>query len=99
MRCPRQGSQSHKSARGRHRGRRAISLRQAIVWTVILALCLLTGGGTVRAGEVSKAQMQSLDEQVQEIKSDVLRIAAELNRLEECLKVSFTKAIMIAFPT
>ncbi|MBW2294697.1 MAG: hypothetical protein JRG94_20655, partial [Deltaproteobacteria bacterium] len=29
--------------------------------------------------------MQSLDEQVQEIKSDVLGIAAELNRLEEKL--------------
>jgi hypothetical protein len=33
----------------------------------------------------SKQQMQSLDEQVQEIKSDVLGIAAELNRLEEKL--------------
>jgi hypothetical protein len=37
------------------------------------------------ADEVSKAQMQSLDEQVQEIKSDVLGIAAELTRLEEKL--------------
>jgi hypothetical protein len=33
----------------------------------------------------SKEQMRSLDEQVQEIKSDVLGIAAELNRLEEKL--------------
>jgi hypothetical protein len=33
----------------------------------------------------SKEQMQSLDEQVQEIKSDVLGIAAELSRLEEKL--------------
>jgi hypothetical protein len=39
----------------------------------------------VSAEETSKAQMQSLDEQVQEIKSDVLSIAAELNRLEETL--------------
>jgi hypothetical protein len=35
--------------------------------------------------EASKARMQSLDEQVQEIKGDVLRIAAELNQLEEKL--------------
>ena len=33
----------------------------------------------------SSAQMQSLDEQVQEVKSDVLSIAAELSRLEEKL--------------
>jgi len=39
--------------------------------------------GPARAG--SKEQMQSLDEQVQEIKSDVLGIAAELSRLEEKL--------------
>jgi len=38
-----------------------------------------------RAEEVSKQQMQSLDEQVQDIKSDVLGIASELNRLEERL--------------
>lgn len=36
-----------------------------------------------RAG--SKEQLQSLDEQVQEIKSDVLGIAADLTRLEERL--------------
>ncbi|MEN7972780.1 MAG: hypothetical protein ABFR47_02975 [Verrucomicrobiota bacterium] len=35
--------------------------------------------------EVSKAQIKGLDEQVQEIKSDVLGIAAELNQLEEKL--------------
>jgi hypothetical protein len=37
------------------------------------------------AEEVSKQQMQSLDEQVQLIKSDVLSIASELNNLEEKL--------------
>jgi hypothetical protein len=37
------------------------------------------------ADDVSAAQMQSLDEQVQEIKSNVLGIAAELSRLEEVL--------------
>lgn len=37
------------------------------------------------AADDSRAQMRSLDEQVQEIKSDVLGIAAELSRLEEKL--------------
>jgi hypothetical protein len=37
------------------------------------------------AGEVSKQEMRGLDEQVQEIKSDVLGIAAELSLLEEKL--------------
>jgi hypothetical protein len=36
-------------------------------------------------GTESREQMRSLDEQVQEIKSDVLSIAAELSRLEEKL--------------
>jgi hypothetical protein len=35
--------------------------------------------------EVSREQIKGLDEQVQEIKSDVLGIAAELNQLEEKL--------------
>lgn len=38
-----------------------------------------------RAEEISKKQIKGLDEQVQEIKSDVLAIAAELNHLEERL--------------
>jgi hypothetical protein len=42
-------------------------------------------GAAARAEEVTRQQMQSLDEQVQEIKSDVLGIASELNRLEERL--------------
>ena len=37
------------------------------------------------AAEVSREQIKGLDEQVQEIKSDVLNIAAELNQLEEKL--------------
>ncbi len=49
----------------------------------------------------SKAQMQSLDEQVQEIKSDVLGIAAELRRLEEKLLFpSNTQvAVFVSMPT
>lgn len=52
-----------------------------------ILLGLLTWGGSsaglAHAG--SKEQMQSLDEQVQEVKTDVLSIAAELRRLEETL--------------
>jgi hypothetical protein len=37
------------------------------------------------ANDSARAQMKGLDEQVQEVKSDVLSIAAELNQLEEKL--------------
>ncbi len=51
---------------------------------LILALtALLAGVGA--AQELSGSDMQSLDGQVQEIKSDVLSIASELNTLEERL--------------
>jgi hypothetical protein len=46
---------------------------------------LLLAGGAPYAQEPASAEMRSLDEQVQEIKTDVLGIAAELNRLEEKL--------------
>jgi len=55
---------------------------------VALALLGVLGGlasGSAEAEPVAKEQMQSLDEQVQAIKSDVLSIAAELNGLEEKL--------------
>jgi hypothetical protein len=48
-----------------------------------VALSGLTGAAS--AQEPATAEMRSLDEQVQEIKTDVLGIAAELNRLEEKL--------------
>jgi hypothetical protein len=41
--------------------------------------------GVASAQELASEEMRSLDEQVQEIKTDVLGIAAELNRLEEKL--------------
>jgi hypothetical protein len=47
-------------------------------------MTLISGPSAVARAD-SKEQMQSLDEQVQEIKSDVLSIAAELSRLEEKL--------------
>ena len=41
--------------------------------------------GTVSAEQVTKEQIKGLDEQVQDIKKDVLGISAELNQLEEKL--------------
>ncbi|MDJ0849225.1 MAG: hypothetical protein QNK04_12690 [Myxococcota bacterium] len=54
-----------------------------MAWAVLIGLVSVVGAPLARAG--SKEQMQSLDEQVQEIKSDVLSIAAELRGLEERL--------------
>jgi len=57
-------------------------------WAVTLVIALITGvvcTGPAFAEDASKTQMRSLDEQVQEIKSDVLSIASELSQLEEKL--------------
>ena len=51
----------------------------------ILGISVLVLSVSAYAQEISKAQIKGLDEQVQEIKSDVLGIAAELNQLEEKL--------------
>jgi hypothetical protein len=56
---------------------------RSIAWIGVIALLGGIASASARAG--SKQEMQSLDEQVQEIKSDVLGIASELNRLEEKL--------------
>jgi hypothetical protein len=56
-----------------------------IIQTVLLALLLGAGGAPLPAAESYREQMKGLDEQVQEVKSDVLSIAAELNQLEERL--------------
>lgn len=54
--------------------------------TIILAISMVVMMHlTAYAEEVSKQQIKGLDEQIQEIKSDVLGIAAELNQLEEKL--------------
>jgi hypothetical protein len=49
----------------------------------VLLFCLTGAYGQEQQND--QQQMRGLDEQVQEIKSDVLEIAAELNRLEEKL--------------
>ena len=51
--------------------------------SIVLLLCLCSSYG--RAEQSDRQQMKGLDEQVQEIKSDVLSIAQELSRLEEKL--------------
>ena len=52
---------------------------------IILGISIFVLSGTAYAQEISKEQIKGLDEQVQEIKSDVLSIATELNQLEEKL--------------
>ena len=55
------------------------TLRQAVVFACPLLLAGASYGG---APEASQQEMRSLDEQVQEIKSDVLGIAADLDALQ-----------------
>jgi len=52
---------------------------------VILGISFFVLSFAAYAQEVSREQIKGLDEQVQEIKSDVLAIAAELKQLEEKL--------------
>ena len=52
---------------------------------IILGISMLVLSVTSYAQDISREQIKGLDEQVQEIKSDVLSIAAELNQLEEKL--------------
>ncbi len=52
---------------------------------LLLAFAASTLSGLALAQEDTRAEMRSLDDQVQEIKSDVLGIAAELRTLEERL--------------
>ena len=66
--------------------RRAASSGSWLLCALVFSVMSVAGGAPpASAQDVSKAQVQSLDEQVQEIKSDVLGIAAELSRLEERL--------------
>src|SRR6478609_11985209 len=58
-----------------------IQTAKACVFALLLCLGNLQGW----AQQNDQQQMRGLDEQVQQIKSDVLGIAAELNQLEEKL--------------
>ena len=55
------------------------------IQAAICGLLLLVFLADVSADELSRQQMRGLDEQVQEVKTDVLSIAADLGRLEERL--------------
>jgi len=73
---------------GKFRGRRLQRVAMSVHFSArsVLLLALLTiliSPGAPRADE--NHPMQSLDEQVQDVKSDVLSIGAELNNLEEKL--------------
>jgi hypothetical protein len=59
--------------------------RSRITLSAILAVLLCLSAGPGRAEPSDQQQMRGLDEQVQEIKSDVLGISQELSRLEEKL--------------
>src|SRR5262245_49605720 len=59
-------------------------MRQAI-WSLQLTILLCVCAAPSRAQDASREQLKGLDEQVQEVKSDVLSIAADLNQLEEKL--------------
>ncbi len=63
--------------------------REFVMWQRIqsaaLVLLILAPFALAGAQDLSGADMRSLDGQVQEIKSDVLNIASELNNLEERL--------------
>jgi hypothetical protein len=52
---------------------------------MVLAMTMLVFGSSADAQEVTREQIKGLDEQIQEIKTDVLGIAAELQALEEKL--------------
>jgi len=59
--------------------------RNPLLRTAAVSLALWLGYGAAWAQDSDREQMKGLDAQVQEIKSDVLSIAAELSLLEEKL--------------
>src|SRR5437762_12925735 len=62
--------------------------RLLVMYRYVLALLCSVPFASVpllAAEEISREQIKGLDEQIQEVKSDVLGIAAELSRLEEKL--------------
>ena len=56
-----------------------------VMKVIVLGMSALLSILPAYAQEASREQIKGLDEQVQEIKTDVLSIASELNRLEEKL--------------
>jgi hypothetical protein len=58
--------------------RNRISIKRSFIFFLLLCLGSIYGG----AQQTEQAPLRGLDEQVQDVKSDVLRIAAELSLLE-----------------
>jgi hypothetical protein len=73
--------------RGVRETRNAMARRDRITSTraIVFAVLLCVGGAHPWAQPSDRKEMRGLDEQVQEIKSDVLGISEELSRLEEKL--------------
>jgi hypothetical protein len=76
---PALANREHSRRRDRH------AIYRWIILTVVAVQLSWISGSPGAAQDISREQMQGLDEQVQEIKSDVLSITAELSRLEEKL--------------
>src|SRR5258706_15077473 len=68
-----------------HSAQRTFCAKPLAARTFVFALLLCLGSLYGWAQQNNQQQMKGLDEQVQQIKSDVLGIAAELNQLEEKL--------------
>lgn len=71
---------------------------KAVFIRVIFALAGAAVGAPaslVHGQEISEQELRSLDEQVQEVKSDVLSIAAELSQLEEKLLYPSTTEVSV----
>lgn len=60
-------------------------LKHAVARYLVPLFLLSSSTVTLHAAEVSKEQIKGLDEQVQDIKKDVLELTSELSRLEEKL--------------
>jgi hypothetical protein len=67
---------------------------QLLITLCVSLACAATAGQAI-AEPVTKEQIKGLDEQVQDIKKDVLGISAELNQLEE--KLLFPSNTQISF--
>jgi hypothetical protein len=62
---------------------------------VLGGISMLMMSATAYGQEITKEQVKGLDEQVQEIKSDVLGINSELNKLEEKLLYPSNTAVSV----
>lgn len=73
--------------------------KNSVFCKVIKSLAVVFAGTflavSVESSQISKEQIRGLDEQVQDIKSDVLEISTDLNQLEE--KLLYPSGTQVAF--